>query len=578
MSKRAAVVIGVDDVEGLSIKLAGAAAGAREVALFLSDEKNGFDVKTVVDSHGPVTVDRVKEAIASFVQEPVKYHFLLIYFSGHGMEINWEDHCLLSGAPRDPDAAINLAAAALLAQRCGIENVTFIADCCRTKPEGAIWSPVRGSSVFPNFNLAMGKVDIFKATSPAKSAYEIPTGVENEAKSVLTEALLSAFNEPQPGMVFPVDGKQVVPNRKLEPYLEAKVPELLRDVDKNLIQTVECTVPSGDDVYIATASRLPSVGEPVSLSGLIYQQPTVQSVGKGWRGSALSELELIAARPRQTISSASELAPALKAAYLEAAASGGEAHSPYLFLVRGDLLAGVCNEQGQSLQFAKAEDEVGPYNWVSLAGEETGSSAALIFESGRCVVLPILPNYIGHLFLDEAGLQSVYYAANSNHPKSEYYQDLLKPAAKPARDFTSKVVFQQDFWPGSSSDIEQLDFIVENLSAFDPSFALYLAYGYSIACEDASSTQLRMRFAKEVSGLFFDFDLLDNKDAEGEGLRMMPRLPLLTRGWNYLTAREVVLHPVFEANRHLLCRSLWTCFQEPAGETVFKTAERGNLI
>lgn len=62
-----------------------------------------------------------------------------------------------------------------LARYSGIPNVVFISDACRSIPDSRTGEMVQGIDAFPNYAEIeqISKIDYFKATSEALSAYEV---------------------------------------------------------------------------------------------------------------------------------------------------------------------------------------------------------------------------------------------------------------------------------------------------------------------------------------------------------------------------------------------------------------------
>src|SRR5262245_46998750 len=102
---RAAVVIGVDKVGNLPV-LSAAASGARKFGKWLMLE--GFDVKLIVDSAGPVRLGHIFDEIEALVARGTLEQ-LVVYFSGHGFLSGYlSEVWMLSNAPNNPNEAISL--------------------------------------------------------------------------------------------------------------------------------------------------------------------------------------------------------------------------------------------------------------------------------------------------------------------------------------------------------------------------------------------------------------------------------------------------------------------------------------
>jgi len=74
---------------------------------------------------------------------------LIVYFAGHGINVNRSEHWLLSDAPGRANAAVNVSGSVELARYCGIQHVVMISDVCRVAPEGIQAQRVWGQDIFP---------------------------------------------------------------------------------------------------------------------------------------------------------------------------------------------------------------------------------------------------------------------------------------------------------------------------------------------------------------------------------------------------------------------------------------------
>lgn len=78
-----------------------------------------------------MTFDEIFDAVNEIVRS-ASTDQLIVYFAGHGVLINRNEHWLLSEAPRRANAAVNVSGSVELARFCGIRHVVFISDACRT--------------------------------------------------------------------------------------------------------------------------------------------------------------------------------------------------------------------------------------------------------------------------------------------------------------------------------------------------------------------------------------------------------------------------------------------------------------
>lgn len=110
------------------------------------------------------------------------------------------EYWLLSGAPRNPQEAVNVCASEDLARYCGIPHVVFISDACRTAADLINAQNVTGSSIFPNEqnSEAANPVDLFFACRLGRPAHEVRDvqSAVQEFKAIYTQELLAASNDP----------------------------------------------------------------------------------------------------------------------------------------------------------------------------------------------------------------------------------------------------------------------------------------------------------------------------------------------------------------------------------------------
>src|SRR5882724_2050704 len=173
---RAGVFIGVDRTGDLQV-LKDAAAGARRMhdwALTQGMVDKSY-AKLITDAGGKkVGPDSIYDAIKEIIDGPGADQ-LIVYFAGHGVNINRSEHWLLSDAPVRTSAAVNVSGSVELARYCGIKHIVFFSDACRVAPDGLQAQNVRGEDVFPNDGKAdrSQPVDQFFACVLGRTAAEI---------------------------------------------------------------------------------------------------------------------------------------------------------------------------------------------------------------------------------------------------------------------------------------------------------------------------------------------------------------------------------------------------------------------
>lgn len=589
MTKKAAVVIGVDKTGGL-LKLKSAADGAEAVADWLIRE--GYDVECLTDKSKPVLARDVEDAVAKFVTLPPQYSLLVVYFSGHGYWHARADRWLLSGAPTKASEAINLGGAMDLARYSGIPNIVFISDACRSIPDSRTGANVTGIDAFPNYAdiSKTSKVDVFKATSEARSAYE--GEIDGKQCSILTYALMSAYEEPRPDMIREVvDGstrQKVVPNRELENYLQDKVNEILADIDISLTQDIEVNVPSSDDVYISRVhgpvQPIPgrtrggrairrAVGPSIMTAGRDATNAVVTTLSRPVLGSGGSDTDqpLVVSNP----ATEAKLQARLPDEMIDHFESGVG------FTVHGAEVVKAITTKGETnatVELLEQGDGVNTSAIIRLWDVRPAVSVAIQLRDGRCAVLAGLDGYIGHAIFDEVGLSNVSYVPSANHWRWGMYEN-KKDRIDRLRALVALVVENNTFWVRSDAEATSLGDAIRMDKAVDPTLGLYAAHAFSQAGKEDNVLSVMSYIRDDLSADLFDVRALaSRRSIEPWGkYRTAPFCPMLTQTWSLLRPRGITLPVVLEEAMPYLCNSLWTTFQPETTDRIMHAVEKGEL-
>ena len=234
---RAGVFIGVDKTGNLQ-KLNDAAAGARRMHEWAIKQgmADNTHAKLITDAGGRrVNPDLIYDAIKELINGP-GVNQLILYFAGHGVNISRGEYWLLTDAPGNTNAAVNVQGSVELARYCGIQHVVIISDACRVAPDGIQAQSVRGSNVFPND--AAGDrakpVNQFFACLLGRTAVELkdPAIAAGNYSALYTTALLAALSGEVPDLLesgqSADDKARYVRPRKLENHLEINVPRRVK--------------------------------------------------------------------------------------------------------------------------------------------------------------------------------------------------------------------------------------------------------------------------------------------------------------------------------------------------------------
>ena len=286
--KRAIIIIGVaktGSLPGLQ-STAGAINGVCEWALQSQRFPNDL-VFRITDEQGKVGPQSIKDAVRAVVARNDVTQ-LIIYFAGHGVSKNYNEYWLLTDAPVDLQAAVDVRGSAGLAAYCGIPHVVFLSDACRTAAAGIVAQAVTGSVIFPNLGPGglAGAVDLFYASTMGHPAYEVglPGDSADAFVSVYTEVLVDVLRNGFPPGAAPPDDHEAgfVWPEPLKVFLRDAVPRKLQalGVPLTMWQTPDAQV-------CADGSWISQLGLP--LSGLAGEPPAGLAVGNAAAAMNLAE-------------------------------------------------------------------------------------------------------------------------------------------------------------------------------------------------------------------------------------------------------------------------------------------------
>lgn len=588
MNERAAVVIGVDQTGGGLPKLHSAAQGAHEVSSWL--QQNGFDVTEVSDRNGQrVTVDRIATAIQRYVTSPPKYSFFLVYFSGHGQDYARSDVWLLSGAPTQPNEAINLDETIDLARYSGIENIVFISDACRSLPDAQPLAWLRGSYAFPNLDApSISKIDYFKAASKGQRAYEAK--IDGKMQSLLTYALRCAFTNPRKNMVKTITHgsktAQVVPNRHLEEYLKDKVDEALLNIDPILGQHLDISVPSSDDTYIAPIDSDATIApkrSPLALGG--GRALTISLIGDD-AATALERtlsIDAVDAVSDCLYRSMDVSIPETEQAINEQLPTDIADHyeSEAGFAIFGAKIVRAMSTRGANevhTELLQPSDQSCEVSLLRVSNSYPGTSVAIELDDGRCSVLACLCGYIGHARFAEDGLGNVTYIPSA---KSNRWTDYVKKREKidRLRALVAVATKHNTFKVHSPKEARELAERIRTEKRIDPTLGLYASHVFSHAGEESHITQILEFMRDDIKADLFDVRTLASRHSLS-GLQTYPRIPfcpMLSQTWNLLRPRKIEVPAVLDRASTYLCNSLWTTFEADATPMIFDAITAGEV-
>ncbi|MBY5666203.1 caspase family protein [Rhizobium leguminosarum] len=576
---RGAIVIGVDMVDGLP-KLT-ATDSAKAVATWLGSEN--FEVKLLADDAGKVTLQGVFDAVADFVNRG-NMDMLVIYFAGHGFMSGDNEWWMLSGAPVNPNEAISLLESAVLAKDCGIPNVIFISDACRSSPDSLNAGRVRGGFIFPNNgpSTSIADIDKFMATRAGGSAFELPVAdsVRQGYQGIFTACFLEAFQRPEPDMVHTLQGVGVVvPNRALKNYLKREVSRRVQQQSITLRQLPDVEVTSNDDVYIGKAHVVTQQTsfdiKVVPLNSVV--DLALENIGAKFNNDALSSSNLSANVSKTDVSNYSVTTgfDATKDLILSSIAPLSF-ESQTGFSVMGAVAAEAFALGGSKATITRGGDGTqSALVRIDLAPGSPGETVVIRFADGSGTVAAAIKGFVGNIVASDAGVSNVSYVPSSNSSRwSEYAGEgkRLNELHAVVASAASLGAFRIEGDRATRAiKGRKMGDDIRVLKSVDPTLGVYAAYAYWDAdlIEDVRSVS---QFMSGDLGLgLFDVEMLAWKGRSLVG-KVIPFCPMLTQGWEFLRVLGLSSPQLDNLKRHLK-PSLWTTFDAAGMNQLVASAQ-----
>jgi Caspase domain len=606
--KRAAVLIGVDKTGRLP-RLKDAARGAQLMKTWA--EAQGLDaVHLFTDEQGPVTVDAIKRAIRGMV-DAANVGQLLVYFAGHGVNLQRQEYWLLSDAPDDSNAAINVATSVALAATCGIGHVVFVSDACRTAPEGIQAQSLRGSEVFPNLEGDDAPVDQFFACKLGKPSHEVrdPAVTSGEFRALYTHELVPALLGRQPQIVeWTGDGaarRGHVRMRPLRDHLAGAVAARLDtlQLQTRVVQSPTATISSDPPLWISElkADAAGAAGGPGLGLGMARRRPaparrSVPSADEVSVRLLRAAMQPGGAGPGPAGAGAGAIASAVGATAAAAAPTGeavalqsrAEALSQAFGPMSHETQCGFKLRGARAVQ-AFAHDAHVDFN-TPQPGQDlrvhvrSGRSAnvLLVLDSGAGVLLPALPQFMCALSFDDDGelVDVAWEPSDNTGSRWNDYRDRA-PEIRALRGIAAAAMSGGSFRL-EGDDALQVAQRMQVAKGVDPALGLYAAHAYhDLQRRDLIRTMADF-MAGDLGAPLFDVALLarrlDRKTVGAAGTpSLLNPLPLLSQGWALLRAFEVTLPPALVALAGHRLPSLWTMFDPQGVERLRHAITQGAL-
>jgi len=564
---RAGVFIGVNRA-GTLPKLADAASGAKRMHDWAISQGmvDPASARLITDARGKkITPALIKKAINAILDGP-GVEQLVVYFAGHGLNINRNETWLLSGAPEDVDAAVNVSASVDAARYCGIDHVVFISDACRSAPVGLLQQRIQGAVIVPDRETERAKpVDQLYACGLGRTAAEI---ADREAavksySALYTGVLLDALRGGRGDVLESTEGNTavLVYTRTLQRFLEAEVPKLVKakGLQFQVNQNPDSIIVS-DRTWLATFAvqqgEVPRIVPPEHPPSL--QLELEQAVRDEIRG--------VGPVFGDPVPSASPV-PVVRELHLDA----DRLRRPF----GPDRFESHCGFKvtGATVRDAFAAGaHLDVHDDIVRVWPKGGASTVVLDFGDFGTALPAIPEFLAALRVEDGQLVDVAYEPSAN---SERWPEFQQKAGeiRNLRAIASAASTQGRFRL-FGADADGVAFRMQVAKGLDPSLAIYAAYAY-LDLDAPKRVEHMSDILKDDLGLrLFDLELLARKlrgTTVSEHGGLFPLTPMLSQGWALLPAHGVTLPPALDGIAATRRDSVWSTY-DPDGVELLRAS------
>ncbi|MDC7217384.1 MAG: caspase family protein [Spirochaetales bacterium] len=558
--KKCAVIIGVNKTNGLP-ELFSACESAKEFKKWATSQ--GIETEILTDEAAPVRPHMIVDAVRKFVDLGT-YDQIIIYFSGHGiLRSPGEEQWLLSDAPHDSNAAINLLPSKALSKRSGIPHVVFISDACRSKPDTIESTGMFGSVIFPNNSPkpTTTNVDLLFATAPGEIALEANLGDASDYKSIYTEHLLKGLKGEVPEIITPYkDGSDkygIVMAYELSEYLRKAVPEAASSIKVTLTQIPDADITSRSPKHISKISDFGSDIAPISVTETDSQ--ALESSERNTSGKKIF-------RDTMSFSKQANFEKLIVESLFDTVD-----RIPHVYT--GFTLIGLANLTHQSrYDYGVQIINRGRYIDIEINDDYRNDVYLLRTRKGEIIPLTILKGFIGTAIFHKGSLVTVNYSPSREsekyHGLGRWDPEIIRRRAEIAASI-KRGIFKID---GDKVAVTWAASYYRYLKEFDPTLGLYAAYAYAQEGMVEEIDSIYRFMSEEPEPVLFDVAMLRNINRnrfDYNAIRSAASFcPMLTQGWSYLSINpEQYSQELTQLSRYLI-PGLWTRFHRDAESII----------
>jgi hypothetical protein len=573
--KQAMVAVGVGRVP--TLPLLDAATAVRKMCDWAFSQN--CDCTPLTDrDNGRVTLDDVGRAVREYVRRGI-YDQLIVYFAGHGFNKGTNaDYWLLSDAPSDGNAAINVEGSIAEARNSRIPHLVFISDACRSPAPGNVFLRMTGGQVFPLQPIAKFRtaVDRFYASLGGDAAYEIAAHeAGGEGHSLFTESILKGLTGQAASAISALQDQNpplyVVPADRLQNFVEKDMVASVSGVHIRLRQVPDIDVQSKLPQYLARVARPPVPESFTRTASSIHAAVTggrsiMHSIAT--RHNLTSFLGLAPGR----ILRIPEVDRLFENSYLQASEFCTPRSSDPAFSVKGAVIERVVVARGQARIERTAGD---PWQHVVITADPAGvfpRSAVIRFadSDGTGTCLAVLKEFLGTVLVDEGRVTNVAYTpARGTMRWVDYQYD--KDTVDQRRAFLAASVRLNLFRVGGNS-ARMLSEYLRGMKYFDPALGLYAAHAFARAGMSGEIESLYEQMRRGNVADLFDVAMLARKLQPPA--RSAPCCPMLSDGWALLEAYRASTPTLRAVSEHLI-PAPWTTLTRRGLDLLSGFLERG---
>jgi Caspase domain len=562
--KRAAVLIGVHKTGGGLPPLR--AVGDCVSAMERWAKNQGIPSKSIAsisDLTGEgVTISSIVDVVRKFGEEAVEQ--LVIYFAGHGFSGSMGDYWLLSDAPEDGNAAVNVYGSEFNARRGVFSHIVFISDACRLATKNIRDNAVRGSVIFPNLQIpgATKSIDQFFATLLGQPAFEIK--IDGVYRSIYTATLVDALNGKYKN-ILEVDLPEratVLRPTPLKYFLPGEIGRRLQILNVELPEGSEpdAIITSQPTSWIAAfspplqVSSGPDASPPTNSDDTPPVEPNATSYeGFSARTDPFTETVDNLLLRRDLPPEASHFLAWMPLSNSQSVVGRDFDTNCGLRVIGADIQS-VRDSLGSAVQLSESA--------VQVRANKSPASVLIELRSGNGVLVPAFPGYVGQLRFAEGGLlESLSYEPVQNSPGWGLFEEKASQIRSLRSEFNRAAQKKSPRLDNlSTKRATLLESGMRYQDGIDFTLAVLTAYAYITSHRDDLIPRLWARIVQALGAAPFDIEMFmpQGYPSLSAKLGMMPPFPVYAQGWAFMTALGRELPPMLETLQRHVESAPWT--------------------